>query len=96
MTNRNKTFDACLLRVSENEYVVAEWDQLITVADKKRLSINSSVGFKRSKSKREKAIRGTIVLIGEIRSAGMKSCLFFSLRFSEIMSTSTRLDYLED
>ena len=65
MTHKGKRFEACLLHVDEREYVVVEWEQLITVADKSKLTVGSSVGYKQSKDKRQKAIRGTILLIGK-------------------------------
>ena len=65
MTHKGKRFEACLLHVGEREYVVVEWDQLITVAEKSKLTVGSSVGYKQTKDKRQKPIRGTILLIGK-------------------------------
>lgn len=59
-----KKFEACLLRVNDQEFIVAEWDQLVTVADKMKLSVGSTVGYRNSKNKREKILRGTIVATG--------------------------------
>jgi hypothetical protein len=66
MPERKKKFVACLLRITDDEFIVAEWDQLITTADKSKLGVGSSVGYKRSTNKREKIIRGTIIAIGEL------------------------------
>jgi hypothetical protein len=67
MADKKKKFDACLLRIAEDEFVVVEWDQLVTTASKAKLSVGSCVGYKKSSYKREKVTRGTIVVIGELR-----------------------------
>jgi hypothetical protein len=66
MTQKKNKFEACLLRITPDEFVVAEWHQLVTTADKTKLTVGSSVGYKRSTNKREKPIKGTIMVIGEL------------------------------
>ncbi len=66
MVERKKKFDACLLRTNADEFIVAEWDQLISTADKSKLAVGSSVGYKKLTNKREKSIRGTIIAIGAL------------------------------
>ena len=66
MTQRKKKFEACLLRGSTGELFVIEWHELVTTADKSKLAVGSSAGFKKSTNKREKLIRGTIVVIGKL------------------------------
>ena len=61
----DKKFEACVLRINDKEYVVVEWKQLVTVVEKSKLSIGSSVGYRKSKDKREKIIRGEIVSMGK-------------------------------
>jgi hypothetical protein len=65
MGERKKKFDACLLRIASGECIVAEWHQLVTTAEKSKLGVGSCVGYKTSTNKREKIIRGTIVVIGK-------------------------------
>jgi hypothetical protein len=66
MAERKKKFEACLLRITADEFLVAEWHQVVTTNDKTKLTIGSSVGYKTSKNKCEKAIRETIVVIGKL------------------------------
>ncbi len=66
MTQKTKKFEACLLRIKTDEFVVAEWHQLVTTTDKMKLSVGSCVGYKRSTNKREKSTKGTIIVIGEL------------------------------
>jgi hypothetical protein len=66
MALRKKKFDACLLRINTDEFIVAEWHQLVTTADKPKLTVGSCVGYKRSANKQEKVIRGTIVITGKL------------------------------
>ena len=66
MTGRRGKFEACLLRISTDEFDVAEWHQLVTTIDKTKLSVGSSVGYRKSTNRREKATRGTIVVIGKL------------------------------
>ncbi|CAF1505223.1 unnamed protein product [Rotaria magnacalcarata] len=47
-------------------FIVAEWHQIVTAADKSKLRVGSIVGFKRSQKTREKIIRGTIVVTGKL------------------------------
>ncbi|CAF4450948.1 unnamed protein product [Rotaria socialis] len=61
-----KKFDACLLRTEADIFIVAEWHQIVTAADKSKLRVGSIVGFKRSQKTREKIIRGTIVVTGKL------------------------------
>jgi len=63
MSNKKK-FDACLLRLADDELVVAEYNQLVTTGDKSKLTIGSRVCYKRTKNKREKPTSGTIIVIG--------------------------------
>lgn len=65
MAKKAKKFDACVLRIDQNKLIIAGYDQLVTVADKSKLVIGSSVGFKGTNNKREKPVRGSIVVIGE-------------------------------
>jgi hypothetical protein len=65
MAAKKGKFDACLLRITAKELIVAEWHQLVTTADKSKLTVGSNVGYKRSSNKREKVVRGTIVVIGK-------------------------------
>ena len=66
MTDKKKKFEACLLRITTDELVVAEWHQLVTTTDKTKLAVGSYVGYKRSTNKREKPTKGTIMVIGEL------------------------------
>ena len=61
----DKRFEACGVRTNDKEYVVLEWNQLVTVMEKSKLSIGSSVGYRKSKDKREKITRGEIVSMGK-------------------------------
>ena len=65
MAETKQKFEACLLRTETNNFIVAAWHQLVTAADKSKLRVDSTVGFKRSPKQREKIIRGTIVIIGK-------------------------------
>ncbi|CAM4767431.1 unnamed protein product [Rotaria magnacalcarata] len=47
-------------------FIVVEWHQIVTAADKSKLRVGSIVGFKRSQKTREKIIRGTIVVTGKL------------------------------
>ena len=67
MVEKKKKFEACLLRITTDQFVVAEWHQLVTTIDKTKLSVGSSVGYKRSTNKREKPTEGTIMVIGELQ-----------------------------
>ncbi|CAM4748802.1 unnamed protein product [Rotaria magnacalcarata] len=67
MADKKKKFDACLIRTSNDEFIVAEWHQLITAANKSKLTVGSNVGYKNSTKKREKIIRGTIMIIGSMQ-----------------------------
>jgi hypothetical protein len=66
MASNKKKFDACLLRITDKELIVAEWHQLVTTVNKSKLIVGSSVGYKKSSNKREKVIRGKIVVIGKL------------------------------
>jgi hypothetical protein len=66
MVGKTKKFDACLLRIATGECVVVEWHQLITTIDKAKLGVGSCVGYKASNNKREKIVRGTILVIGKL------------------------------
>jgi hypothetical protein len=66
MAARKKKFEACLLRISDDELIVAEWDHLVTTVDKSKLTVGSYVGYKRSMNKREKVVRGKILIIGKL------------------------------
>jgi hypothetical protein len=68
MSEKKKKFEACLLRDEAGEFIVAQWNQLVTTIDKSKLTVGSSVGYKKSTNKREKIVRGTIVVIGELLS----------------------------
>ncbi|CAF1462034.1 unnamed protein product [Rotaria sordida] len=65
MANTKKKFEACLLRTTTDVLIVAEWHQLVTTTDKAKLTVGSCVGYKESTKKREKVIRGTIVITGD-------------------------------
>lgn len=45
MVTKAQKFNPCLLRTDENKFVIAEYDQVVTVADKSELIIGSPVGF---------------------------------------------------
>ena len=66
MAVAKKKFEACVIRTSTDELFVAEWHQLTTTAEKAKLIVGSSVGFKKSPNKREKIIRGTILVVGKL------------------------------
>ncbi|CAF1639183.1 unnamed protein product [Rotaria sp. Silwood1] len=63
MADIQKKFDACLIRTNDDNFIVAEWHQLVTTANKSKLTVGSCVGYKKSTNKREKIIRGTIMII---------------------------------
>ncbi|CAF4906207.1 unnamed protein product [Rotaria sp. Silwood1] len=63
MADKQKKFDACLIRTNDDNFIVAEWHQLVTTANKSKLTVGSCVGYKKSTNKREKIIRGTIMII---------------------------------
>ncbi|CAF4074416.1 unnamed protein product [Rotaria sordida] len=67
MADKQKKFDACVIRTSNADFIVAEWHQLITTANKSKLTVGSCVGYKKSTNKREKIIRGTIMIIGSLQ-----------------------------
>ncbi|CAF1177540.1 unnamed protein product [Rotaria sordida] len=67
MAEKQKKFDACVIRTSDADFIVAEWHQLVTTANKSKLTVGSCVGYKKSTNKREKIIRGTIMIIGSLQ-----------------------------
>lgn len=66
MAEKKKKFEACLLRITNDEFVVAEWHQLVVTTGKSKLSVGSFVGYKRSTNKREKPTKGTIMVLGKL------------------------------
>lgn len=75
--SEKKKFDACLIRTEDDQFIVAEWNQLVTAADKSKLRVGSCVGYKKPTGKREKTIRGTIVIIGLYETLIFLMYLFF-------------------
>ncbi|CAF0996739.1 unnamed protein product [Rotaria sordida] len=67
MAEKQKKFDACVIRTSDADFIVAEWHQLVTTTNKSKLTVGSCVGYKKSTNKREKIIRGTIMIIGSLQ-----------------------------
>ena len=66
MATRKKNFEACVLRIQDDELLVAKWNQLVTTAEKSKISVGAYVGFRRSTNKREEVIRGKILIIGKL------------------------------
>ncbi|CAF4677091.1 unnamed protein product, partial [Rotaria sp. Silwood2] len=78
MADKKKKFDACLIRTGSDNFIVAEWHQLVTTANKSKLTVSSCVGYKRSTKKREKIIRGTIIIIGSLKVCEKQKELFMA------------------
>ncbi|CAF3949357.1 unnamed protein product [Adineta steineri] len=64
MASRKKKFEACLVRIREEELIVVGWDQIVTTTDKSKLTVGSCVGYKQTTNRRQKVIRGKILVTG--------------------------------